>query len=285
MEIAVYLVKSFTKDKSQGNPAGVVLDAEKLTAAQMLKIASVIGFSETAFVRKSLVADFNVRFFAPKTEVDLCGHATIAAFYTLCQTGRIKFKRREAVVKQKTKSSIWPLPVVCRPDGFIIMTRKNPRFGFIENSKKTIANLLRISEESITDAAPLQSAGSKLMIPLNSLPAVFKIIPDLGGIGKYCIETGVKGFYPFTRETIDSRSDFHARQFNPLAGVNEDPVTGMAAGALGAYAKKYQLLGKNSAIVEQGYVLNKAGKVYIDLASGIKIGGYAVGCGKEILKV
>ena len=75
MKVTVVLVKSFTKDKSAGNPAGIVLDAEDLTDEQMQQIAKELGFAETAFVLPSDKADFRVRFFAPNHEVDKHSYA------------------------------------------------------------------------------------------------------------------------------------------------------------------------------------------------------------------
>lgn len=90
MKVNVYQLNSFAKTNEGGNPAGVVLDADSLSEKQMGKIAAILGFSETAFVMQSGIADFRVRFFTPKEEVDLCGHATIAAFYTMSYLGLLK---------------------------------------------------------------------------------------------------------------------------------------------------------------------------------------------------
>lgn len=83
METRVHLVKAFTQDKTQGNPAGVVLYADNLTDSQMLSIAATLGSSESAFVQKSSKADIRLRFFSPTKEVGLCAHATIVFFLLL----------------------------------------------------------------------------------------------------------------------------------------------------------------------------------------------------------
>src|SRR6056297_2768046 len=85
----IYTCNSFALDESGGNPAGVVLDSPRLNDEDYIKIAKTVGFSETAFVFPSNRADFNVRFFTPVEEVDLCGHATIATFFTLIKTRTI----------------------------------------------------------------------------------------------------------------------------------------------------------------------------------------------------
>ena len=78
-----YLVDAFTDTRFSGNPAGVVLDADQLTNEERQQIANELNASETAFVGRSNVADYHVAFFTPATEVDFCGHATIALFHTL----------------------------------------------------------------------------------------------------------------------------------------------------------------------------------------------------------
>jgi len=83
MDIIIYQVDAFTDKPFGGNPAGVVTDARSLTDENMQKIAMEMNLSETAFVISKGDNNYQVRFFTPKCEVDLCGHATIATFYTL----------------------------------------------------------------------------------------------------------------------------------------------------------------------------------------------------------
>ncbi|WP_434289976.1 PhzF family phenazine biosynthesis protein, partial [Clostridium botulinum] len=88
MKVKAYTLNSFAKCIEGGNPAGVVINADDLSEDNMKKVAGIIGFSETAFVMNSDLADFKVRFFTPNEEVDICGHATIATFSTLLSQGR-----------------------------------------------------------------------------------------------------------------------------------------------------------------------------------------------------
>ncbi len=282
----VILIKAFTKDPQQGNPAGVVLDADHLTYDQMINIADRLGFSESAFVQKSEVADYKIRFFTSTQEVDLCGHATIATFHALVQSKIITFPSADSVHRlQETRAGV--LPVTCSPDGLIMMNLTKPHFFESESSRRTIAELLSLREDDLLDY-PIQSVSvgtPKLMIAVKSLNRLFAIKPDLEGIIKYSKEKKTRGFYPFTPETKDKDSDFHARLFNPLAGVNEDPITGVAAGALACYAKRYGISNKNSFIIEQGYIMGKSGKILIDVSTGVKVGGYAVEFGQEEIEL
>src|SRR5687768_16375077 len=105
----IYLVKAFTQDPAQGNPAGVILDADDLSSEQMLQMAAELGYSESAFVSASDTATFKIRFFSPKREVPLCGHATIAAFHALFTAGKITSGAAEYIdVTQEALAGILP---------------------------------------------------------------------------------------------------------------------------------------------------------------------------------
>ncbi|WP_313370726.1 PhzF family phenazine biosynthesis protein, partial [Sedimentibacter sp.] len=81
------ILKSFTYGDSGGNGAGVFLLDKELTSEEKQQIAADIGLSETAFVLAEDENNYNVSFYTPLCEVDLCGHATIAAFFYLGLTG------------------------------------------------------------------------------------------------------------------------------------------------------------------------------------------------------
>ncbi len=114
----IYLVDAFTTERFAGNPAGVVLDADKLTRSEKQQIASEIHASETAFATQLGTHTFKVDFFTPTTEVDFCGHATVALFHTLASTGRIKLQegRQERRIDLLEKRE---------PETFPLRSRKN----------------------------------------------------------------------------------------------------------------------------------------------------------------
>lgn len=81
-----YFVDSFTNEKFKGNPAAVCFPSENLCIDIMQKIAAEIGFSETAFVKQIKGNRYNIRFFTPKIEIPLCGHATLASSKIILDT-------------------------------------------------------------------------------------------------------------------------------------------------------------------------------------------------------
>ena len=276
MKVKLNIIKAFTQDISQGNPAGIVLEADNLTEQDMINITAQSKFSECAFVQTSSQADFKIRFFTAQQEVDLCAHATIACFSVLAQ----QEKNSPKLFTQETRIGV--LPVYCYPDGFVQMEQTQGKFIPFPHDKNKIATLLNICSSAINGPLHIVSTGSpKLIIPIISLDALFSIKPDSEGIKEYCKLSGARGFYPFTQQTIEDGSDFHARQFNPLAGIYEDPVTGVAAGALGIYSKHITKFQKNTFIVEQGLLLKKFGKIVVNLTDKVLVGGYAVKVGEK----
>ena len=118
--VEVYVISAFSKDSTGGNRAGVVLDSHDLIPAKMMAIAKDLGYSETAFLMESDVADFKVRYFTPTEEVPLCGHATIAAFSILNSLGKLG---KDAYTIE-TKAGM--LNVQIEKDGMIFMEQNAP---------------------------------------------------------------------------------------------------------------------------------------------------------------
>ncbi len=284
--ITIQLVRSFTQDPESGSPTGIVLHADHLSEATMQRIAQELNFAETAFVQKARHADVRLRFFAPNHEVALCGHATIATFHLLMELGVIKLTNgAPKTLLQETKAG--ELEVTCHADGRIVMAQSPPVFGDIESDRDLIAQLLGLAPDDFSDL-PLQvvSTGTpKLLIPVKSVARLRATKPDLERIKDYCWRTEAKGFYPFTSDSPIKNSDFYARQFNPLADENEDPITGVAAGALGCYAKKYKLISHPVCVVAQGYDMDMGGLMYVDATHSVHVGGYAATVGATTLTV
>jgi PhzF family phenazine biosynthesis protein len=287
MLVSVELVKAFTKDKTQGNPAGVVRAADSLSDAQMLSIAQTVGFSESAFVQESDSADFKVRFFTPKQEVNFCGHATVATFYALAQAGSIAIgSDGSGVARQETKAGIFP--VRCYEDGKIMMTQGKPIFGNIESDTKLIASLLNLDEADLGET-PIQIINTVtpvLIVPVRSLDILRSIQPNLSGVNRYSEQHDVGAFYVYSTEPFSPGSDLSARCFDPIVGIDEDAATGSAAGPLGCYANKYLYGGQQKQLtIDQGFDMNQFSTLYVNISGQIQVGGYGVTFGHKELEI
>ncbi len=274
------LLKAFTDNPEQGNPAGVIFDADSLSKEEMIAVAAELGYSESVFIVKpvSTVADYRFRFMTVTTEVDACGHATLAAAYAIYS--------REPFEALKVETAAGLVIVEKSEDGVLMMKMAKAELGAEEYDPEEIAKLLGITADDLVDL-PIKTAsvGSpKLMIPIKSLLTVQSITPDFDAMIEFCKRYPVKGFYAFTKEPISPAANFHARQFNPAAGIFEDPITGIAGGALALYAREYGLVSGDQIIIEQGYELGKVGQIVVQIkADSVYVGGNAVEFGTKLI--
>ena len=251
MKIEVTLVNSFTAEGNGGNPAGVVFNADNLSDAQKLKIAQAVGYSETAFVSSDDKADYEVTFFTTTEEVEFCGHATLATFSTMYQTGMIT----AGSYVQRTKAGM--LSVTVEPNGKVIMEQQLPK-NLGSFSYPQISNIIGIDSKILESTKlPIEviSTGlSDVMIPVpNGYLDV--ILPNDEVIANFCKEHSVVGFHVFELCAPVSRFTASCRNFAPLLGISEESATGSASGALACYLTEHLNLGGDY-IFEQGRAMN-----------------------------
>lgn len=280
MKIKAFTLNSFAKSIEGGNPAGVVLNADALSENDMKKIAGIIGFSETAFVMKSDLADFKVRFFTPNEEVDLCGHATIATFYALSSLGYIK----PGKYSQETKAGI--LNVKVNEDLSIMMEQNTPSYYEIID-KKEIADSLNITTDEMLDELPVQIVSTGLrdvLVPVKNMEILNSINPDFKKVAEISSKYNTIGYHIFTLESLNG-STAHCRNLAPLYGIPEESATGTSNGALSCYLFKYGKINGDHAgyiAIEQGYSMKKPSEIMVSLTTAekeithVKVGGKAL---------
>jgi len=274
-------VNAFTDSIYGGNPAGVVIKPSKLTDEIMKKITRKIKVSETAFVYPSKIANFKLRFFSPKVEVDLCGHATIATFFTLAEEGILKSESNRMTITQETKAGILPVDIffenkLCER---VMMQQKSPIILDCKINIAEIANSLGVNKNEIDESLPTQIVSTGLFtlpICLKSLSFLKKIRPNFEKIKNICLRENIGSFHIFSFETIEDISLYHARNFAPCYGINEDPVTGTANGALSYYLFKNNIIKEKEFICEQGDIIGRPGRVFINVGTNcVYVGGRA----------
>lgn len=288
MEINIYQVDAFSNKAFGGNPAGVVLDAENLTEYIMQDIAKEMNLSETAFVTSKNEDLFTVRFFTPVCEVDLCGHATIATFYTLAKIGYIKpVDNGIKTVYQDTNAGRLAVDIVFKNNDVdkIFMEQATPKdIGTINN----ISPLLKSMKINMEDVRVLDniiypeiiSTGlPDIILPINKKEVLDSLDIDMKELANISKDLGVTGVHAFYLPEINSRS-IYTRNFAPLVGIDEESATGTSNGALIYFLKKNNLIKDNSIISYQGESMNRPSIIYckIDEESGkslIKVGGSA----------
>ncbi len=264
-----YQVDAFTTEKFQGNPAGVVPDAEGLTATEMQTIARELNNSETAFILPPDGPDheIRVRFFTPTIEVPSCGHATIAAHYVRAVENSLP----TCTVVHKIGAGVLPVDVIAHDSDYrIVMTQGAIEFDepIVGAQAEEIVDALGLAEESLDERCPIQivSTGhSKVLVGIRSREELNSLAPDLQRLADISGRIGCNGYFVFTLDSDTGDELAHGRMFAPAIGIAEDPVTGNANGPLGAYLAEHRLAaptgGSLSFRVRQGEALGRPGSV------------------------
>jgi PhzF family phenazine biosynthesis protein len=225
---------AFADGPGGGNPCPVVFGAAAETTSQLQARAADFGV-ETAFVLPAEQGgDVRLRYFVPRHEMEMCVHATVASAVVLGQAGQLP--RKPAIFE----TPLGLLDVAWDADASAATVQQfAPRFGapLGAEARGRVSTALGLPESALAvGVGPIQAVSTarpKLMIPLVDEAALDGLAPDLELLWTVCDELAVTGFYPFTVDAADA--DIAARQFPLRAGYAEDPATGVAACALGAY--------------------------------------------------
>ncbi|GAA2947676.1 MULTISPECIES: PhzF family phenazine biosynthesis protein [Streptomyces] len=257
---------AFSADPDGGNPAGVVLDATGLDDAAMLAVAADLGYSESAFLTASDGhGGHTIRYFSPKAEVPFCGHATVATALALAE--------RDGPGELVFTTAAGAVPVAVTGDG--------------DELRATLTSV----EPHVTDIGPddLTEALAALGWPASDLdPALPPRIAYAGArhlvVAAATRERLARLDYDFARlEALMRRLDlttlqlvwresarvFHVRDPFPVGGVVEDPATGAAAAAFGAYARTLSLVPDDAVLtLHQGADMGRPGTLTVELRPG-----------------
>lgn len=290
--VPVFQVDAFTDRQFAGNPAGVVLDADGLTAGQMQLIARELNNGDTAFALQPDGPDHDVRvrFFTPRSEAAFVGHATVALHAVLATL------RRAAAPRQKQKSGLVSVRADVRDGACSVSIAQPPPVlrGAPEPALlQAVLAALGIGAEELDAAAPPMIAGEasgRLLLAVHSGATLARLQPDLPALAALSPRLGTPGYFVYTRHAADA--DTEARMFCPALGIPEDPVSGNAHGMLGAWLWQCGLLRASAEPAAgmaraaftgaQGRHVQRPGQVRVELriaagaVAGVSIGGSAV---------
>ncbi|NCJ08410.1 PhzF family phenazine biosynthesis isomerase [Synechococcales cyanobacterium C] len=289
MRIPVYWVDAFTEKPLGGNPAVVVPQADDLTEAQMQGIAHEVNCSETAFICPTTIteADLRLRWFSPTQEVDLCGHATVAALHVLAQEQR--FNLRPGTLQYlylETRSGLLTASVDQTQDHRIGIWLSLPLCTFellAAPEIHTLQTLLGV--KPMTDPAPvMDSLNRDVLLSVEKLHTLHGLKPQLESMAAFNRQQGWRGVCIYTLDTQIPSHTAHLRFFAPNMGITEDPVTGSVSVPLALYLHQQaaSLPATNLDVAtamtfEQGDCLGRPGRLQVDLGSGSpRLGGHAV---------
>jgi trans-2,3-dihydro-3-hydroxyanthranilate isomerase len=289
-----YQLDVFTRQPLSGNPLAVFPDARGLETPTMQALAREMNLSETTFVTPSEQATRRVRFFTPAAEIPLAGHPTIGTWWLLAELGQLESpKGGEVAVAQETGGGVLPVHLSIeggRPRR-VTMTQRQPEFGAVVPDRKTLAEALGGDPGMLTDLPPqlVSTALPQLMVPVRSR-ADLEALPS-GGTGgelaSYLQILGTQCAMCFALDADAPGTTARCRMFAPGLGVPEDPATGSAAGALGAYLVRHGLVsakdGEANLVFDQGIEISRPSRMFVTVtttpAGGItevRVGGEAV---------
>ncbi len=222
MSIRLTQVDAFTDRRFSGNPAAVCVLTEPAEDRWMQDVAAEMNLSETAFARRlDAGSTFNLRWFTPNSEVDLCGHATLATAHVLWEDGHLPAER---AARFETRSGL-------------LTARRGPDGIELDFPCEPIAAAVASPEELATlraaIPAPIRFAGRNrldLLVELETEEEVRGLRPDIRRLEPL----PVRGII-VTSRAAGRDYDFVSRFFAPRVGVDEDPVCGSAHCCLGPY--------------------------------------------------
>ena len=290
-------VDVFTDRPFGGNPLAVFPEAEGLTTEEMQCLAREMNLSETTFVLPAQApgAHFKVRIFTPATELPFAGHPVVGTHWTLAHLGHVDL--REPVTQVSFELGVGVLPADLhvadgRVEG-VVMTQDRPTFHTVLEDVTDLAAGLGLAPEAITETGlPVQVVSTgvpQMMVPVRSLAEVQVLDAsqlNTAALNRACHAVGTECVLVFAFETERSEATVHVRVFAPLLGVPEDPATGSANGALGAYLVHHRAVPITEPTVhilsEQGAEIGRPSTLHVEVdhvgaeVPAVRVGGQVV---------
>ena len=254
-----FIVDSFTDTPFKGNPAGVCMCDSQLSDERMLHIAQELNLSETAFLYPlETGGDFSIRYFSPKMEIPLCGHATLASAKVIFST--LKLSEVHFINIQNLNLS------AKESNGQIVM-----EFPVYETqpANAPLPLLAALGIKALKNAAYNQETGI-LLLEIADPKDLAGLEPDFTAL--YRSHNSINGVLVTAASEMDGY-DFHSRYFWPWSGTNEDPVTG----ATHTFLAKYWSFRLGKTRMKSFQASERTGFMDVELIDGkLQIRGQAV---------
>ena len=292
----------FTDRAFCGNPLAVFPEAEGIPDDQMGKIAREMNLSETVFVLKpqSDEALRRLRIFTPAREIPFAGHPIVGTWAILAREGLVPppdggngWQR----ILHEVGIGVLPIEIEFKDGQPVQVVMTQGKFEIISeiddaHEQAEVARALGLSRDDLDESLPIQvitTGLSCLAVPIRSLADLRDVRVNTSLLAEIYTRHGGTGCHAFTRETIEvGAARAHARFFAPADNIPEDPATGSACGALGAYLVHHGALslepedGRYKFVIEQGDFINRPSRISLDVkgeagrVEEVKVGGSAV---------
>ncbi len=279
----VRLYAAFAAAPGGGNVAGVVYDPVGLPAETMQRLAADLGAPTTAFVRERAAGAFGARFFSRTAEMPMCGHATVAAFASLADDGRVGVGGH----RQLTAAGDLTVEVERTAHGFLVAVRQPPpRFDLVDVAARRIAPLLGLAADDVKGVGSAATGLRHLLVEVDGTGPLARLRPDDRGVLALCREAGIDTVGVYTR-LHGTGADLRLRDLCHGVGDPEEAASGTTNGALAALLWRRGLLRSarraGDAVVvraEQGVEMGRPSLVTTELRlSGERIDAVRVGGG------
>lgn len=280
---------AFTHVATEGNPAGVVLEADNLSVPEMQAIAAEVGYSETAFVMRPLSAGstHRVRYFTPEVEVPFCGHATIATAVALAE-------RAATSASGAPAAEASPMTFATAVGGIRVKVERGAG-GAMAATMTSVAPVVQSVDQAVVDEVlsaigwradeldprlppRIAYAGARhLILAATTRERLQELAYDQPALARVCTRVDL-----LTVALIWQAGPgrFHARNLAPAIGIAEDPATGAAAAALGGYLVGLDAIEPPAAFtVWQGEDMGRASRIEVNVGArgaGVRVAGRAV---------
>lgn len=287
-ELRFVHVDVFAERALAGNPLAVFFEAEALDAETMQAIAREMNLSESVFLLPPRRADCaaRIRIFTPGRELPFAGHPTVGTAWVLAHEGRVPGGGRFAIEEE-----IGPVEVTLEGDPraphFVWMKHRDATFGPEVHDRDGVAAALGLKPDDLLSGVPVQSGSTGnafLYVPLRDPATVDRAVMDQRRLEEAAPAEAAAGMGVFVLAP-HGPGRLYSRMFAAAHGVAEDPATGSASGALGAYAVRHGLIearGETRIISEQGTKMGHQSFVHIALAANgrdvtdLRVGGAVV---------
>jgi len=292
----------FTDRAFCGNPLAVFPEADEIDGDVMMKIAREMNLSETVFVLKPKSDEVlrRLRIFTPAREIPFAGHPIVGTWTALAQEGVVPLPdggNGWQRIFHEVGIGVLPVDIEFKDGRPVQVVMTQGKFEILHeiddaHEQAEVARSLGLAREDLDESLPIQvitTGLSCLAVPIRSLADLRDVHVNTSLLAEIYQRHGGTGCHAFTRETLEvGASRAHARFFAPADNIPEDPATGSACGALGAYLVHHGALslepedGRYKFVIEQGDFIHRPSRINLDVkgeagrVEEVKVGGLAV---------
>lgn len=292
----------FTDHAFSGNPLAVFPEANGLSDEVMMNIAREMNLSETVFVLESEQPEVlrRLRIFTPTREIPFAGHPVVGTWNALAREGVVPLPEGGngwQRIHHEVGIGVLPVDIEFKDGQPLQVVMTQSKFEILDDiddghDQAEIARALGLAREDLDESLPIQvitTGLSCMAVPIRSLADLRSCRMNAALLAEIYTRKGATGCHAFTRETIEiGASRAHARFFAPADNIAEDPATGSACGALGAYLIHHGALSlepednRYKFVIEQGDFIHRPSRINLDVkgtaqaVEEVKVGGPSV---------